>query len=264
MEHSASSVKDQWNEWSETWYRVKRTENVIAALIRQPESAFHPATFELIKQAMPDLRGKRICVPSSGDNHAVFAFHLLGARVTSCDISENQIANSRKIADEHGWDIEFVLEDTMKLSGIASGAYDFVYTSNGVHVWISDLAGMYRNVHRILKDGGSYVMFDIHPFMRPFGGNEGGVLEVVKPYHLTGPFEEVPRYLWRVQDIANSMLNGGLRIARMEEMYAADATFWIDDEDETPRTQQELDDLCDWQLNPKAAIPQWLSMLATK
>ncbi|QHW29886.1 class I SAM-dependent methyltransferase [Paenibacillus rhizovicinus] len=263
MEQPTASVKNQWNEWSETWYRVKRTEEVIAKLIAKPESAFPPATFEMIKQALPDLRGKRICVPSSGDNHAVFAFHLLGAQVTSCDISENQIANSAQIAEQHGWDIEFVREDTMQLSSIADGEYDLVFTSNGVHVWISDLHGMYRNIHRILKDGGSYVMFDIHPFMRPFGGNEGGVLEVVKPYHLTGPFEDVPRYLWRIQDMANAMLASGLRIGQLEELYA-DSSFWIDDEDTAPRSQQELDDLGNWQLNPKAALPQWLSILATK
>jgi len=36
-----------------------------------------------------ELKGKKICVPSSGDNHVVFAFALLGAKVTSCDIAEN-------------------------------------------------------------------------------------------------------------------------------------------------------------------------------
>src|SRR5690606_36066970 len=112
-------------------------------IIQQPESAFHKTTFAMIRKAFPSLEGKRICVPSSGDNHAVFAFHLMGAKVTSCDISQRQLDNSAAIAREHGWDIEFICDNTMELGKVRNGEYDFVYTSNGVHVWISDLAAMY-------------------------------------------------------------------------------------------------------------------------
>jgi hypothetical protein len=60
---------------------------------------------------IPELRGRKICVPPSGDNHAVFAFAMLGTQVTSCDISENQLANAERVAKQHRWDksIEFLL-----------------------------------------------------------------------------------------------------------------------------------------------------------
>jgi hypothetical protein len=108
-------AKTIWNHWSDTWYQKYRTDEAIAKLIEDPESAFHPATLSMIKKAFPDLHGKKICVPSSGDNHAVFAFHLMGAKVTSCDISERQLENSSKITRQHGWDIELICDDTMKL-----------------------------------------------------------------------------------------------------------------------------------------------------
>lgn len=259
-------IKHTWNQWSETWYRKYRTDEAISNIIENPESAFHPTTYAIIKKALPDLRGKRICVPSSGDNHAVFAFHLMGATVTSCDISESQLENSSLIARKHGWDIEFVCEDTMKLSGLKSDAYDFVYTSNGVHVWICDLNSMYRNIHRVLIPNGSYIMFDIHPFLRPFGTSAVEKMIVVKPYDVTGSFGEVPTFKWRIQDIVNAMTSSSLRVTHMEEMYAADSSFWIDDskDDGGDLSQQELDDLCDWQKNPLAALPQWLSIHATK
>lgn len=154
-------IRDQWNQWAESWYLRYRTDEAIAKIINDPASAFHPVTYALIREAFPSLQGKRVCVPSSGDNHAVYAFHLLGAQVTSCDISEKQIASSAAIASKHGWEIEFLVEDTMRLGSVADEAYDLVYTSNGVHVWIHDLKAMYRNVRRILKDGGSSIMFDI-------------------------------------------------------------------------------------------------------
>ncbi|REE85351.1 hypothetical protein A8990_11280 [Paenibacillus taihuensis] len=116
--NSRHIIKDQWNEWADSWYLRYRTDEAIAKIIDDPASAFHPATYAIIREALPNLQGKRVCVPSSGDNHAVYAFQLLGAQVTSCDISEKQIANSSSIARKHGWDIEFVVDDTMQLGRV--------------------------------------------------------------------------------------------------------------------------------------------------
>jgi 2-polyprenyl-3-methyl-5-hydroxy-6-metoxy-1,4-benzoquinol methylase len=123
MDNHNDVVKRNWNQWSETWYQRYRTDEAISNIIENPEYAFHPTTYSMIKKVMPDLNGKRICVPSSGDNHAVFAFHLMGAEVTSCDISEKQLENSSDIARKHGWDIKFVFDDTMELSKINSVEY---------------------------------------------------------------------------------------------------------------------------------------------
>lgn len=261
------NVKGIWNEWSETWYQRYRTDKAIAKIIQTPESAFHRTTYSMINKALPNLDGKKVCVPSSGDNHAVFAFHLMGARVTSCDISERQIENSSNLARKNGWDIEFICDDTMQLSNIKSDEYDFVYTSNGVHVWINDLNSMYNNIRRILKSNGAYMMFDIHPFSRPFA-IEKEKITVVKPYDSIGPFliDEVPRLHWRMQDIANAIISSGLCVKHIEEMYAEDGSFWIDESKDEGKShsKQELDDLCNWKLNPMAALPQWFSIHAVK
>ncbi|MBE1446764.1 class I SAM-dependent methyltransferase [Paenibacillus sp. OAS669] len=264
MDHKAKAV---WNEWSDTWYRQYRTEEAIAKLIDNPASAFHPAAFALLNKALPSFQGKKICVPSSGDNHAVFAFHLLGAQVTSCDISERQLENSEAIARQYGWDIEFVCDDTMELSKLQSGAYDLVYTSNGVHIWIHDLASMYTQIHRILKDQGAYLMYDVHPFNRPFGKNTD-TLQVVYPYDSIIRYEkdEVPRYAWRVQDLLNAIVSSGLSLRQIEEMADEAGSFWIDgsQQERDGVTKEELDRLRSWQSNPLAALPQWLSIYAVK
>lgn len=214
-----SSVKDAWNEWSDTDFAKYRSEERISRLIEHPESAFHHITLSMIKKVFPNLQGKRICVPSSGDNHAVFAFHMMGANVTSVDISERQLENSATIAHKHGWEIEFICDDTMELSKIKSNNYDVVYTSNGVHVWINDLSSMYKNIQRILKSNGTYIMYEVHPFTRPFG-DDTKKLTVVKPYDSIGPFGEIPTYTWRMQDIINAIVSSGLNIKHIEEMFA--------------------------------------------
>ena len=81
-------IKAYWNETSDSeWYRSLRTDETITRLKEKPESAFHPAVYELIRRDLPDLKGKHILLPSSGDNHAAFALAMMGAQVTSADIS---------------------------------------------------------------------------------------------------------------------------------------------------------------------------------
>lgn len=262
--------KTSWNNGAAKYSAFNHSEELMNRIARNPANAFHHTTWEMIGKYVPDLRDKKICVPSSGDNHAVFAFAMLDAKVTSCDISENQLANAERVAKQYGWDksIEFVCEDTMKLNGIADSEYDFVYTSNGVHVWIDDLNGMYRNIHRVLKPGGIYIMYEIHPFLRPFDDH----LKVIKPYDMTGPFESEIEitFAWRVMDIMNAILDSGLTVKHIEEMFAEkdyNWPFWISYSEiakGVTATHEEVDRMHDWQNNPMAALPNWISIAAGK
>ncbi len=267
-EHMSEMNRASWNRGAAAYSAKFHTDEILRRIAENPASTFHAVAWEMICKMLPDLRGKKICVPSSGDNHAVFAFAQLGARVTSCDISENQLANADHAAKKFGWDIEFVRADTMGLSGVADGSYDFVYTSNGVHVWINDLAAMYRGIHRVLAPGGLYMLYEIHPFQRPF--DDGA--RVVKPYDATGPFEgdsEIT-YHWRLMDIVNAMLDSGLAIRHVEEMPAQkdyEHPFWISLEDTlrgVTATREEVDRMHDWRTNPMAALPNWLCAAAVK
>lgn len=262
--------KIRWNKSAAAYTVFNHSERFMNRILENPANAFHHTTWEVIQKFMPDFRGKRICVPSSGDNHAVFAFAMLGATVTSCDISENQLANAERIAKQYGWDqsIEFVCADTMKLDGIKDSTYDFVYTSNGVHVWIDDLNSMYRNIYRIMKPGGVYIMYEIHPFLRPFDAQ----VKIKKPYDATGPFEseDETTFDWRVMDFQNAILDAGLRLTHVEEMYAEkdyDWPFWIPYRElakGATATHEEVDRMFDWRNNPMAALPNWICLAAKK
>lgn len=75
------------------------------------------------------MYNKKVLLPSSGDNHAAFAFALLGADVTSADISEKQLEHAKVIADKLKLKINYVCDDTMQLSNIPDNSFDLVYTS---------------------------------------------------------------------------------------------------------------------------------------
>ncbi len=87
-------IKHWWDSRSREYYAESDTQEIIEKIIYDPGCAFPRKTLELIQEHLGDLQGKRVCVPASGDNTAVFAFHLLGAKVTSTDISSEQIKNA--------------------------------------------------------------------------------------------------------------------------------------------------------------------------
>ena len=48
-------IKAFWNETSDSeWYRSLRTDEKIRHLEEKPESAFHPAVYELIRKYLPE------------------------------------------------------------------------------------------------------------------------------------------------------------------------------------------------------------------
>jgi len=259
MKKANEKIINWWNNEVANGYGLK--DEQVKNIIDNPARAFDPTTFKVIRKAFPDLSGVKICVPSSGGNEEVVALTLLGAKVTSCDISERQLEKAEKIAKKYGFDIEFVLDNTMTLEKIKSDEYDFVYTSNGVHVWIDDIKLMYENIARILKKSGVYIMYEIHPIGRPFE-DCFGELKIKKPYGEIGPYYDGINFHWRTQDIVNAIADSGLCIKRMEEMFNDRETgsFWSVD----GKTEEEIDQYYDWRINPQAALPHWLTICAAK
>lgn len=253
-------VKEEWNQKSDSeWYQSLRTKEKIDALAARPESAFHPRVFELLKKYLHDFNEKKILLPSSGDNHAAFALALLGAEVTSADISQRQLENAQAIADRLGLGIRFVCEDTMKLSTIESETYDLVYTSNGTHSWIVDLHAMYSQIYRVLKAGGFSMMYDVHPFRRPFTDEAWKEPKIRKSY-----FEGHRELHWQMQDLVNAMIDSGMAIKEMAELPAVDASFWFKYDELIKQNADALQGINNWEQNPMAALPVWLTIVAQK
>lgn len=260
MEDWLKQIKDRWNITSDSeWYTSLRSDEKIEALVKNPSSAFHPEVYALIQKYFPDLKGKKVLLPSSGDNHAAFAFALLGAQVTSADISERQLENAAIIAGKLKLSIDFICDDTMQLSNIPDARYDLVYTSNGTHTWIPYIDTMYHNISRVLKTGGYSMMYDIHPFNRPFTGEPWQTPTVHKSYH-----DVFPDCHWRVQDLVNATVSAGLAIKEMAELPAVNASFWFSYDELTQQTPETLEYINDWGHNPMAALPAWLTIVAQK
>lgn len=253
-------IKKYWNKVSDSeWYRSLRTEERLDRLRADPRSAFYPGVSGLIEKHLGGFSDKKILLPSSGDNHAAFAFALMGAKVTSSDISERQLENASAISERWGLGIEFVCDNTKRLSEFGDESFDLVYTSNGTLSWIDDPEEMYRNIRRVLKEGGLSAMFDVHPFTRPFTMEAWKKPEIRKSYN-----DVLPDLHWRVQDIVNVHARAGLRILEMAELPSVDASFWYTFDELRSKTAEDIAGINDRKLNPMAAIPVWLALIAKK
>jgi ubiquinone/menaquinone biosynthesis C-methylase UbiE len=261
------AAQAQWDACSDAYFARGEPRITLESIKKEPARAFPRETWEMLQEAIPDFKGKKILVPSCGDCYAVFAFHLLGADVTASDLSGQQIKNAKGVAESMGWEIPFVQADSMTLEGIPDNTYDLVYTSNGVHVWISDLGMMYGAFRRVLKPGGGYIFFETHPFHRPFGdtGFKGFKrVTVKKPYTETrcGEIE----YHWRIEDFMRALLGSGFAIEDLRECMAHEDDLSGHMWHYKSYQEREKDKFAryDWRKNPLAALPAWLAVRAAK
>lgn len=254
-----------WDTNAESWQQLRDQDELWRRCPAQPELGFAGAALELILGLVGELRGKDVCVIGSGDNYAAFALAGLGAKVTSTDISAQQLAVASERAQQLGLDIRFVCADAADLAAVGGEAFDLVCSSNGFFVWIAEPFRVLSEVHRVLRVGGYYIFYDVHPFLRPWK-DQIRPIQMEKPYFETGPFTsdqgggKVYEFHWTLQDILNALAEAGLSLRRMAESPAADARFW-QDFSYLPGTDQSL---LDWRRNPRAGLPVWLTVAAEK
>ena len=109
----------------------------------------------MLREYLGDMKNKRACVFSSGDNFAAFALSAMEARVTSTDISEKRLDIARKRAKEIGQDIRFIQCDSSDLAPVEDGGFDLVCTTPGTYVinLVSPNSSAYDPYLRLLQNG---------------------------------------------------------------------------------------------------------------
>ena len=254
-----------WETLARKWQTLRDQDQLWRKLPQQPELAFEGEALAMIQRYMEDLHGKQILVVGSGDNYVAFALAGLGAHVTSTDISAQQLNIAQQRAEILGLEIEFHKADAARLQGITDNTFDLVCSSNGFFVWIAEPGHVFQQVYRVLKPGRFYIFYDVHPFLRPWK-NQVAPLEMEKPYTVTGPFVEDTdgkpsfEFHWRISDLLNPLLDAGLLLRQLAESSAKDARFW----EGFAYTSGVDPGLLDWQNNPRAGLPAWLTVVAQK
>jgi SAM-dependent methyltransferase len=226
-DHFHEANRRRWDAGSASWANRADARGTWKKCHLDPSLALHLAELKWLG----DIADKRVAVLGSGDNQAVFALAGLGAKVTSVDISGQQIEVARGRAAALGLKIEFVQADVVDLSSLGDGTFDVVYTGGHVAVWVSDLRRYYREAARILKPDGLLIVSEYHPFRRVWK-HSATSLELGFNYFDRGPHrsEVAPDVLrsapgeleqfefhWTVADYISAILSSGCRLAHVEE-----------------------------------------------
>jgi ubiquinone/menaquinone biosynthesis C-methylase UbiE len=181
-----------------------------------------------------------LCLAASGGQQSA-AFGLLGARVTVCDLSENQLEKDRLAADHYGFPVETVQGDMQDLSGFAFDSFDIVWLAHSIN-FVPDARTVIRQVSRILKNHGKARLNFTNPYVHGAWDNPKDDGFIISSYYKDGAEVENADPLWQFTDpegklhrvrgpkefrhylstIINTTIKSGLRILGLWEEVGAE------------------------------------------
>ena len=128
--------------------------------VRVREAFEAPTAMEnkwMVKKMGP-LAGKRLLDVGAGLGESSVYFALLGAEVTTSDLSPGMVDLAVKLGELHGVKLQGIVAAGENL-GVPENHYDIIYTANTVH-HVTDKAQFFGQIQRALKPGGRFFTWD--------------------------------------------------------------------------------------------------------
>jgi SAM-dependent methyltransferase len=118
-----------------------------------------------------ELRGLDVLCLASGGGQQAPVLAAAGANVVSFDLSDEQLARDRQVAEREGLALTCMQGDMADLVGVADGAFDLVFhpVSN---VFVPDVNAVWRECHRVLRRNGTLLAGFMNPGMYLFDHDE--------------------------------------------------------------------------------------------
>ncbi len=130
---------------------------------------FMPSEAEL--RLLGHVAGRRILELGCGGGQCSVAFARQGALAAGIDLSDEQIAFARRLAEAYGVSVDFQQGDAADLSRFASGSFDVVFSAYALH-FVPAIERCLAGVSQVLAPGGLFVFSLDHPFRDVFWDEE--------------------------------------------------------------------------------------------
>ncbi len=183
------------------------------------------------RQALGDLRGKRVLHLQCHFGQDTISLSTLGADATGIDFSKAAIKAAQDLALKCESSAQFYESNVYDIDKLDLGKFDIVFTSYGTICWLPDLSTWADIIHRHLRKGGRFVMVDFHPVLQMYDWESG---EMSFPYfpHGEAMVEEneqnyvddmqrinLPAYFWQhsLSETLQSLIDSGLSVERFVE-----------------------------------------------
>lgn len=133
-----------------------------------------------------DLRGMNVLCLASGGGQQAPVLAAAGASVVSFDLSENQLAQDRMVAEREALSLQCIQGDMADLSVFGDAQFDLVFNPIST-VFVPDVLPVWRESFRVLRPGGALLSGFMNPgfFLfdhKPLGGSEDLVVKYSLPY----------------------------------------------------------------------------------
>lgn len=155
------SVWDRQAKESCRWSTPVTAEEIAAARSGRPRIILTPDT-PVPLDWLGQLEGRAVlCLSSAGGQQAPL-LAAAGADVTSYDLSAEQLALDRLVADREGLKLKTIQGDMRKLDAIKDSSFDLI-----VHVcsnaFVPDIIPVWNECHRVLRSGGELLSGFLNP-----------------------------------------------------------------------------------------------------
>ena len=267
--------RSRWNKLAEQHFQI---DYYGLEAFRRGKSSLLPIEMGEI----PDIAGKKVLHLQCHFGMDTLSLARMGAEATGMDYSEKAIELANQLKEEVGVDATFVCCDIYDLPEVLADqkeSFDFVFTSHGILVWLSDLAAWGNLITYFLKPGGQFYIIDGHPFSHVFDNEEyvtnfnvitSYFNKKVLKYDVAGSYVDIPldsdneeqevmvSYEWdhTLSEIVMALINAGLTI---EVLHEHSETSWR----AYPFMKEKKNGM--WEFgDDKPSIPVLFSILATK
>jgi len=184
-----------------------------------------------------DFNGKTISQMPCNNGRELLSLMKLGAKeAIGFDISDTAIQEAEQLAEIAKLNATFIRTNILEIDEDYTDYFDFIYISEGSLQWFPDLCDYFSVVSRLLKQNGSILIFEMHPFAYFFENGfspEKGNVDCAVSYFEKGPYnykdgldyvggvqygaKECYWFMHKMSDIVTAILNNGIEIMEFEE-----------------------------------------------
>lgn len=170
--------RDIWNEDASNWVDFARDRWALET----PEWGSWGNRESDLRMLPEDMAGMNAVELGCGTGYVSRWMERRGARVAAIDLSVEQLATARALAEEHGSEITFV-EGNAEATGFPAAAFDFAISEYGASIWCPPETWL-TEAWRVLRPGGGLVFLGNHPMSlvcSPLDGSPAD-LRLHRPY----------------------------------------------------------------------------------
>lgn len=155
-----------WNEVAPR-HAMLLLDDIRANLLRGNGHYIHPTLQEELKTIC--LRGKTTVQFNCNNARELISIMQLGAeRGIGVDFSKEFISQARELVKTCGVDVALVESDIFQLGHEYDNLADVLLITSGALCWMEDLETYFEIVARVLKQNGTLIIHETHPFLEMF------------------------------------------------------------------------------------------------